>query len=82
MDASPFSKKNWNRREFLALWSLIGMIDGDVNSQARYLLGSLKPKLFYKNQRKEIPMAVSFLPRIDFKTVSAGCLEHIDAAGF
>lgn len=57
------------------------MIDGDVNSQASYILGSLKPKLFYKNQRQEIPLPVCFLPRIDLKTVSAGCLEYIDAAG-
>lgn len=49
----------------------IGMIGREINSN-----------LFYKNQRKEIPMAVSFLPRIDFKTVSACGLEHIDAAGF
>lgn len=42
----------------------------------------INSNLFYKNQRKEIPLPVSFLPRIDFKTVSAGCLEHIDAAGF
>jgi hypothetical protein len=42
----------------------------------------INSKLFYKNQRKEIPLPVSFLPRIDFKTISAGCLEYVDAAGF
>ena len=32
---------------------------------------------FYQNQRKEVPIPIGFLPRIDFEAVCPGCSEYI-----